>query len=118
MTSKTKEMRISELFSVAVDLCLELGASSIKDLPGGIFEHAFGEVFLAINGRKREGVCSKEGVKVPPFGIFFELRGFPAGWVCMSGGIIVNDTETELIALLKAETERIKQNNGGNDAAL
>lgn len=62
----------------AVELANHLGVANIKELPG-CWEYQLDEAWwFAMNGHRETVVCSR-GMVVPPFSLYVEYYGWPAG---------------------------------------
>lgn len=90
---------ISVVYSLATDLALARGLSSLKDRPGLTRLKIDDSWTVSINPHR-------EGVGGVPFGyMLFEFNGWPAGLVAPSGGAIATGAaanEDVLIAALQA----------------
>lgn len=98
---------ISEVFAEAVELATRLGVERIDRLPGCWEVQVDKQWWIAMNGHKEPTACSKGGTPIPPFHLYVEFNGFPAGVIGMRTGMIAAGAaanEDALIAALKAKT--------------
>ena len=104
------EQQIAEVFGKIVGLACELGARDIYRLPG-CWEHAVDESWwVAVNGHEQKVKCSR-GAFVPPFAVYIEFNGFPAGFCDAGGGTLAAGAianEDALIEALDKATENAK----------
>jgi len=100
------ERPIMEAFAAVADLGVALGVEKINTLPG-CWEHQIDDDWrVAMNGH-REEVKDSSGAGVPPFHIYIEWKGWPAGLINPYGGSIVaggNACEDSFIAAVRAAT--------------
>lgn len=97
-------MQISEAFSEVVELSRRMGVSRINQLPG-CWEVEVGNGFrIAVNGHDKPTPCTF-GPEVPPFEMYVERNGLPAGLISPDGGTVVGDCEDALIEALKLKTK-------------
>ena len=98
-------MKIPEALSLTVDLALARGAKSIKDLPGCHEMAVDDHWWIAFNGHADPTACSK-GAEVPPYSLYIEWNGWPAGILNAGGGTIAAGTlaneDTYIEAVRKA----------------
>ena len=80
-------MKIPDLMVYVADFALARGAASIKDLPGCWESDVDGHWWLAVNGHAETFKCSR-GIDVPPYTIYVEFNGWPAGMIDAGGGEI------------------------------
>lgn len=96
-------MEIPEVLGKAVEFMLSHGFEDIKHLPG-CAEMAIDETWwIALNGHEDTTECSK-GVGVPPFSLYIEFNGWPAGVVTAYGGTMAAGSianEREFIAAIE-----------------
>jgi hypothetical protein len=78
---------MTEVMLAVVNMAERLGVKSINTLPG-CWEHQIDKHWwIAVNGKRKPQMCSK-GVQVPPFSIYIEFNGWPAGICDSHGGVI------------------------------
>jgi hypothetical protein len=100
-------MKITTVFSLAVKALTDAGFKNINQLPGCAELQVDKSWRIAANGH-HERIKDSSGVEVPPFSIYIEFNGCPAGFVDaggghMAAGAIAN--EEALIAALEARKQ-------------
>jgi hypothetical protein len=106
MTAAGRAMtdEISEAYIEVVNLARAIGVTRI-DLMEGCWEHQIDDQWwIAMNGHKKPTKCSA-GATVPPFEMYVQFNGWPAGVVAPNGGIIAAGelaNEDTFIAAVKA----------------
>jgi hypothetical protein len=99
---------VSLLFARVCDLGIALGWENIS-LDAGCKEHDIDEHWwFAINPHGERTKCSK-GAEVPPYSIYFQFNGWPAGVIDAGGGVLAAGklaNEDTLIAAIDAAIER------------
>lgn len=89
------------VFGRACELAMAEGAENIN-LDAGCHElQVDADWWLAINPHEKPRRCSR-GAMVKPFQIYFEWRGWPAGFVSSSGGMLTCGKEINEANLLAA----------------
>jgi hypothetical protein len=78
---------VSEAFIAIMQLAEALGVRDINKLDGCWERDLDGAWFFAVNGHQHEIACSK-GAAVPPFHVYLEFNGWPAGIFSPRGGVI------------------------------
>jgi hypothetical protein len=105
-------MQIAEAYYTVVELAAALGVKKINELEG-CWERAVDEQwFVAFNGHKEPMKVSR-GATLPPYEIYIEFNGWPAGVIGPDGGIIAAGdaaNEKTFIAALKAAIEQARPN--------
>jgi hypothetical protein len=97
---------ISEAFALTAELCLAMNAAPVNQ-HSGCWELAVDDHwFLAFNGHNVPVNCSKSA-KVPPFTIYIEYNGWPAGVVDPVGGTMAAGDCANENAFLDALRARI-----------
>jgi len=98
---------ICEAMTATVDLAQRLGISHINKLPG-CWEHRVDDAWsISLNGH-REPTLNSQGIEVPPFSVYVEFNGLPAGVFNAFGGTIAAGAvanERTFIAALKRAKE-------------
>ena len=91
-----------------------MGVRNIKALPG-CWEVVIDEQWwLAVNGHKEPTACSPSdgrSVAVPPYSVYVEFNGWPAGILNIGGDEIVAGAaanEDALIDAIKAKTAKVR----------
>lgn len=80
-------MRIGKAFAAVVELGLALGKRNMGSDPG-CWEHQVDERWwFALNPHDDQTECS-QGAKVPPFSIYVQFNGWPAGIIGVSDGVM------------------------------
>jgi hypothetical protein len=104
------------VFGRACELAMENGGENIN-LDAGCHEVSIdADWWLAINPHDRPRQCSR-GATIKPFQIYFEWRGWPAGFVSSSGGLIISGkevSEANLLAALERAIGRGKNKSKGD----
>lgn len=80
-------MQIAESFKKSIDLFIAHGFANIRELPGCAELQVNDCWWIAINGHQEKMKCSK-GPEVPPFQLYVEYCGWPAGFIGKDGGVI------------------------------
>jgi|GEM_PF-2935093 len=79
----------------------------IADLPGGIYQREIGQHWrIVFNGSGETRAEDARAPKLPPFAVYIEFNGWPAGIIDPSGGIIAAGdaaNEDAFIAAIEAE---------------
>ena len=80
----------SAAFVETCELCYARGARSIQAVPGCYEMQIDDRWWAALNPHKEPIRCSKDenGNGVPPFSVYIEFNGWPAGVITPNGGII------------------------------
>lgn len=84
-TTPDTDLPIPEILVAFADWCIAHGVTAINKHVGCYEAQIDPQWWCAANGHTTPTQCSK-GIKVPPFGVYFEFNGFPAGVVTPSGG--------------------------------
>ena len=96
--------QIGEAFGKVCMLAGALGVKGINALPG-CWEHAIdGTWWIALNGHAEPTECSR-GASVPPYEMYVECNGWPAGILSPGDGVIAageGANEDTLIAAIDA----------------
>lgn len=72
-------------------LALKDNVGVIADLPGGLYRRQIGDWRIVFNGTA-EPRKPDDGPELPPFSVFVEFNGWPAGLIDPRGGIIAAGT--------------------------
>lgn len=88
-------------------LALKDRVGVIADLPGGIYERQIGDLWrIVFNGGAKTREQDDHAPKLPPFSVYVEFNGWPAGIIGPSGGILAAGdaaNEDTFIAAIEAE---------------
>ena len=103
-------MKIVRAFLAVAELAKKDGLSNLNQLPD-CWERKIGEEWwIALNAhdtpklaKSVDGCSAAEGFLVPPFSVYAERNGFPAGYFNASGGVFMRSTEDEFIAAVERE---------------
>ena len=101
-------MNLPALFVALSDYAYRRGARSIKDLPGCWEADLPRGWWMAVNGHGKTIRCSRR-VKVPPYSVYLEFNGWPAGEVGANGGWIAAGSianEDALLTLLQVHNKQ------------
>jgi hypothetical protein len=102
---------VSEVMAEIAAMAAALGVTRINEMEG-CWEHQIDDQWwVAVNGHQEDMECSTGG-KVPPYGMWFEYNGWPAGLVGASGGWVAAGAaanEDSLIDAIKAATAKAKR---------
>ena len=82
-------MNIPEALSEIAGLCLISGASPLTKYENCWEERLDEKWEIAMNGHKTPKRCS-HGIEVPPFSVYVQYNGWPAGILDPTGGIIAS----------------------------
>jgi hypothetical protein len=98
---------IAQVFALACELAVKLGATSINHLPG-CWEYQVDDQWrIALNGGDEPRKCAT-GVEVPRFHLYVTFNGFPAGFVTPTEGCIAAGDAANERALIRALKKAIK----------
>jgi hypothetical protein len=100
--------RLPSVFARACELGAALGWNNIAKLPGCQEATISEEWWMAINPHPEPEKCRK-GTRIPPFTIYFEFNGWPAGFVNAGGGTMAAGriaNEHRLLAAIEAAIEK------------
>jgi hypothetical protein len=102
---------ICEAYALTAELCIAMNAAPVNQYPE-CWELALDDYwFLAFNGHNVPTNCSKS-VKVPPFSVYVEFNGWPAGVFDPVGGTIAAGECANENAFLDALRARIAAEAG------
>ena len=96
-------IQIPEVLSKIIDLALREGVESINEYPGCWYRKVDERWEFWMNAHG-ETIDTEQGVSVPPYEVYVQYNGWPAGFVGPSGGIIAsgpNANEDAFIAALE-----------------
>lgn len=106
---------LSEVWALVCELALALGHRQLNQRPG-CWRHELadpngGTWAFTLNPHDTPKLIGDTATTLPPFHLFVEWNGFPAGIVSPAGGVIAagaRANEDTCIAALKAATEQAK----------
>jgi hypothetical protein len=78
----------------------------IREMPGGVWRRTIGESWRIVFNGTPEAKKPEDAPELPPFGIYVEYNGWPAGILHPSGGIIAageGANENTFIAAIEAD---------------
>lgn len=98
---------MTEIFCAIVEHAAALGVRNIGEIAGCWEVELDDAWWFALNGHGEPTKCSK-GTEVPPFTVYVEFNGWPAGLVDPHGGVLAAGdaaNEDTFIAAIRAATE-------------
>jgi len=104
--------RVSVLFGLTVDLGIALGWENLSSHSGCAEHQIDDQWWFAINPHGEPTECGK-GAKVPPYSIYYQFNGWPAGVVTGQGGVIAAGKLANEETLIAAIYAAIAKASGG-----
>lgn len=107
---------IAEVFALVCELAVALGCRALNERPG-CWHHELadpkgGTWAFTLNPHETSEAIGDTATQLPPFHLFVEWNGFPAGIVSPGGGVIAAGAcanEAACIAALRAELDRVRE---------
>lgn len=87
-------------------LALKDKVGVIAELPGGVYRRKIGDLWSIIFNGTAETRKPEGGPELPPFSVYVEFNGWPAGIIDPAGGILAASeaaNEDTFIAAIEAE---------------
>lgn len=100
--------RVSKLFGLTVELGIELGWENLSSHPGCAEHQVDDQWWFAINPHGEASRCS-QGTRIPPYTIYYQFNGWPAGFCTAHGGAIAAGKLANEETLITAIESAIKK---------